>query len=76
MNTISNFQDFINESYYSPAKEYAYDFVANRLRRGPSYMKKLIKDLPRIPRTNEKGEQIIMTRISEQIYNYLFNPNW
>jgi len=76
MENLSNFQEFLNESYYSPVKEYSYDYVAGRLRKGPGYMRKLIKDLPRLPRTNERGEQIIMTRISEQIFNYLFNPNW
>lgn len=76
MEHLSNFHIFINESYYyNPDREYSYDYVVSKLMKGPSYLRVLVKDLPMIEKTNEKGEKVVMTKIPEVVYNFLFNTS-
>jgi hypothetical protein len=60
----------INESY-DPNKLYSFTYIKDIMRTAPGYMKKYLKDLPKIPCTNSQGEERICTQIPEVIHAYI-----
>ena len=60
----------INEQYDSD-RLYPKDFIIKVLKSGPKELKHIIKKLPSIPCSNDKGEQTICTKISEVVQVYL-----
>lgn len=78
MNNLKNFCNYINEGnkIYDPEKLYSYDFVVQHLKKGPMYMQKLISTLKPVKGTNDKGEEVMKTKISNKIFAYIYNKEW
>jgi hypothetical protein len=64
--------EYDDPSVFNPDRLYYRDKIVKDLRRGPQYMHVHIKTLPRIPITNKMGKEIIATKISHTVFNYLF----
>ena len=60
----------INEQYDGD-RLYSKDFIIKVLKSGPKELKHIIKKLPSIPCSNEKGEETICTKIPEVVLVYL-----
>lgn len=60
----------INEQYDGD-KLYPKDFIIKILKSGPKELKHIIKKLPSIPCSNDKGEETICTKIPEVVQVYL-----
>ena len=67
---ISLVNNIINEQYDSD-RLYPKDFIVKVLKSGPKELKQIIKKLPSIPCSNEKGEETICTKIPEVVQVYL-----
>ena len=60
----------INEQYDGD-RLYSKEFIVKILETGPKELKHIIKKLPSIPCSNEKGEETICTKIPEVVRVYL-----
>jgi hypothetical protein len=60
----------INEQY-DVDRLYPKDFIVKVLKSGPKELKHIIKKLPSIPCSNEKGEETTCTKIPEVVQVYL-----
>lgn len=77
--TESQYNTLILE-YYNPDKVYTHKWVMDQLKGCPGYLWKHAKGLPRfyykdengVPYVDENNEKIILTRIPEVIYNYIY----
>ena len=58
--------------YYDADKLYDRDSVVNRLKKGPKYMRKYIKNLPHIKCADSEGNERICTKVPEVVYQFLF----
>ena len=77
MKNIKHHSEFLNENQtYDKDKLYRYDVIVKRLSKGPSYIKTEISKLPVIPIKDREGNEIKATKISEFIFNYLFNSKF
>ena len=56
---------------YNPDKLYNLTYIKDMMRTAPGYMKKYLKDLPKIPCKNSQGEEKICTKIPEVIHAYI-----
>ena len=63
-------QKIINEQYDGD-RLYPKEFIVKVLKSGPKELKHIIKKLPSIPCSNEKGEETICTKIPEVVHVYL-----
>jgi predicted RNA-binding protein with EMAP domain len=64
---------YLTEQFYDPDKLYLTDYILDRIKNAPKYIKKLGKNLDYIPKVIEKtGETKYYTTISQQLYQYLF----
>lgn len=61
------------EDHYDPDKLYLRSYIIDRLDKAPKYMKKLGKGLDYIKKEDPKtGETKTYTKISQQLWQYLF----
>jgi hypothetical protein len=67
---IDMIKNIINEQYDGD-RLYPKDFIVKILKSGPKELKHIIKKLPSIPCSNEKGEETICTKIPEVVQVYL-----
>ena len=64
---------YLMEDYYNPDKLYSRDYIIDRLKKAPRYIKKIGDTLDYIKMVHKvTGEVKYFTTISEQLYNYLF----
>lgn len=68
---ISLVERIINEQVYDSEKLYSREYIVNKLMRGPRELKKIIKELPYIECTSDRGESHVCTKIPEVVYVYL-----
>jgi hypothetical protein len=77
MKNIKHQSEFLNENhFYDGDKLYLYDVIVNKLSRGPYYIKSEISKLPVIIKKDANGKEVKTTKISEFIFNYLFNSKF
>jgi mRNA-degrading endonuclease RelE of RelBE toxin-antitoxin system len=64
---------YLMEDYYDPKKLYSRDYIIDRLKGAPRYIKKIGDTLDYIKMTHKvTGEVKYFTYISQQLYQYLF----
>lgn len=61
---------------YSRDKYYSYEFVKQRTKNVPAYMRSEIEKLKPKSVKNSSGKMISGVRISQRLHEYLFNNKW
>ncbi len=64
---------YLTEQFYDPNKLYSRDYIIDRIKDAPRYIKKLGDNLDYIPMVHKvTKEKVYFTTISQQLYQYLF----
>jgi len=61
---------------YDKDKYYGYEFIKQRTKRAPAYMREEIQKLRPQKVLNNVGKEIMGTKISERLHAYIFSNRW
>lgn len=77
MENLKSFEELNeNQMVYDKDKLYSLEHIKQRLKKAPAYMREELKHLKAIPAKNNKGEEVIATKISERLFAFLFNKHF